>query len=70
MTALPEPGMGLETEPAAAAVEVSETDLTVRLADGHSLTVPLAWYPRLAHGTWPGTRVSPTARPRNALTGS
>lgn len=41
----------LETEPAAAAVEVSETELTVRLADGRSLTVPLAWYPRLAHGT-------------------
>ena len=41
----------LETEPAAAAVEVSATDLTVRLADGRSLTVPLAWYPRLAHGT-------------------
>ncbi len=41
----------LETEPAAAAVEFSDTDLTVHLADGRSLTVPLAWYPRLAHGT-------------------
>ena len=38
-------------EPAAAAVEISATDLTVHLADGRSLTVPLGWYPRLAHGT-------------------
>ncbi len=28
-------------------VEVSEDALTVRLADGRSLCVPLAWYPRL-----------------------
>jgi hypothetical protein len=40
----------LETEPAAASVEVSEAELTVRLTDGRSLAVPLAWYPRLAHG--------------------
>ena len=25
--------------------------LNVSLADGHILTIPLAWYPRLLHGT-------------------
>jgi hypothetical protein len=33
------------------AVEVSEDTLTVDLTDGRSLKVPLAWYPRLYHGT-------------------
>lgn len=35
------------------AMDVSVTDeaLTVELADGRTLSVPLAWYPRLAHGT-------------------
>ena len=28
----------------------SEDSLTVRLDDGRSLSVPLAWYPRLLHG--------------------
>ena len=32
-------------------VAVSEDTLMVELSDGRSLTVPLAWYPRLAHGT-------------------
>ena len=38
---------------AAKAAEVSTTDdtLTVDLADGRTLSVPLAWYPRLLHGT-------------------
>lgn len=38
---------------AAKAAEVSTTDdtLTVDLADGRTLCVPLAWYPRLLHGT-------------------
>jgi Protein of unknown function (DUF2442) len=30
---------------------VSEDTLTVELADGRTLSVPLAWYPRLAHAT-------------------
>jgi len=30
---------------------VSEDTLVVDLADGRTLSVPLAWYPRLAHGT-------------------
>ena len=37
----------------AQAVQVVVTDdtLTVDLVDGRSVFVPLAWYPRLAHGT-------------------
>src|SRR5437867_851268 len=31
-------------------VEVSQDTLTVELADGRTIAVPLAWYPRLAHG--------------------
>lgn len=32
-------------------VTVTKDTLTVELADGRSISVPLAWYPRLAHGT-------------------
>lgn len=32
-------------------VIVSEDTLTVDLADGRSVSTPLAWYPRLWHGT-------------------
>src|SRR5947209_345528 len=32
-------------------VEVSEDTLSVELADGRTIAVPLAWYPRLAHGS-------------------
>jgi hypothetical protein len=32
-------------------VAISEDSLTVDLADGRTLSVPLAWYPRLLHGT-------------------
>ena len=41
-------------EPRAAnALTVSVTDdtLTVDLVDGRTVSAPLAWYPRLAHGT-------------------
>jgi hypothetical protein len=31
-------------------VAVTEDTLTVELADGRTLSVPLAWYPRLLHG--------------------
>ena len=31
-------------------VIVTEDTLTVELSDGRTLSVPLAWYPRLAHG--------------------
>jgi hypothetical protein len=32
-------------------VQVSDEALTVELMDGRSIRVPLAWYPRLWHGT-------------------
>lgn len=32
-------------------VAFTEDAMTVRLDDGRSLSVPLAWYPRLLHGT-------------------
>jgi hypothetical protein len=35
----------------AVAVQVTVDTLTVDLADGRSISAPLAWYPRLGHGT-------------------
>jgi hypothetical protein len=35
----------------AQSVTVSEDVLTVELADGRTITVPISWYPRLVHGT-------------------
>jgi hypothetical protein len=32
-------------------VEVSEDTLSVDLADGRTIAAPLAWYPRLVHGS-------------------
>ncbi len=32
-------------------VTVTEEALTVELSDGRSISVPLAWFPRLMHGT-------------------
>lgn len=40
-----------EQEPAAVKVTVTSEHLVVDLADGRSLSVPLAWYPRLLHGS-------------------
>ncbi len=40
-----------ERDSFAMSVFFSEDSLTVRLDDGRSLSVPLAWYPRLLHGT-------------------
>jgi hypothetical protein len=37
--------------PEALNVVVSDDTLTVDLVDGRTLSVPIAWYPRLAHGT-------------------
>src|SRR5687768_11988453 len=37
--------------PLAEAVRVSDDDLTVELSDGRTISVPIAWYPRLSHGT-------------------
>jgi hypothetical protein len=37
--------------PAATNVVVTDDTLTVDLSDGRTIAVPLAWYPRLVHGT-------------------
>jgi hypothetical protein len=37
--------------PDARHLEVTEDTLTVELSDGRTISVPLAWYPRLAHAT-------------------
>jgi len=41
----------LEHDPFAVDVTISAESLTVKLADGRSLSVPIAWYPRLAQAT-------------------
>jgi len=41
----------LEAEPAVQKLRVNVKQLIVELADGRTLTVPLAWYPRLVHAT-------------------
>jgi len=42
-----EPGAGEKIQ----GVRVDEDALTVDLADGRTISVPLAWYPRLMHAT-------------------
>ncbi len=37
--------------PAITAVSVTEDAVTVDLADGRTIAVPLAWFPRLLHGS-------------------
>jgi hypothetical protein len=34
-------------------LEITDDTLSVDLADGRTIAVPLAWYPRLHHGTAP-----------------
>jgi hypothetical protein len=41
----------LTAEAKAQSVRVTEDTLAVDLADGRTISVPLAWYPRLLHGT-------------------
>jgi hypothetical protein len=41
----------LETEPIAHQVSITEENLIVALVDGRSLSIPLAWYPRLQQAT-------------------
>jgi len=38
-------------EPRARRVSVTADTLVVDLVDGRTISVPVAWYPRLAHGT-------------------
>jgi hypothetical protein len=53
----------IETQPARARqVRVDDEHLTVDLVDGRTLSVPLAWFPRLLHG-------SPTERSNWRLIG-
>ena len=43
---------GIEIRPAQAQkVRVTTEELVIDLIDGRTVTVPLGWYPRLAHGT-------------------
>lgn len=39
------------TTPLATAVALTDDTLTVDLNDGRTVSVPLAWYPRLVHAT-------------------
>ena len=41
----------LNSVPLAVAVRCTEDELIVSLSDGRVLSVPLAWFPRLAHAT-------------------
>jgi hypothetical protein len=41
----------LEQDPVAIGVKFTEACFIVELADGRLLSIPLAWYPRLAHAT-------------------
>jgi len=42
----------VETQvPSAVQVHVNDDALSVELADGRAISVPLAWFPRLSHGT-------------------
>src|SRR5438309_11956436 len=41
----------LEREPSAGGVVVTDEQIVVNFVDGRSLSVPLAWYPRLLHAT-------------------
>ena len=41
----------LEQDPIAQKVTVTGDQLVVELADGRCLSVPLAWFPRLLHGS-------------------
>ncbi len=43
--------VAVEREPAATGVKVTDDELIVSLVDGRRISVPLAWYPRLLHGT-------------------
>jgi hypothetical protein len=42
-----------QTEARATSVRVSDDSLVVDLTDGRTVSAPLAWYPRLLHGTVP-----------------
>jgi Protein of unknown function (DUF2442) len=41
----------VETNPRAIEIGVTADELVVHLADGRTVTVPLAWFPRLLHAS-------------------
>jgi Protein of unknown function (DUF2442) len=41
----------VEIRPKAREVSISDDELTVSLADGRKISVPLVWFPRLLHAT-------------------
>jgi Protein of unknown function (DUF2442) len=41
----------VEIRPKAREVSIDEDELTVLLADGRKISVPLVWFPRLLHAT-------------------
>ncbi len=41
----------VETNPRAVGLDVTDDELTVHLADGRTVSVPLAWFPRLLHAS-------------------
>jgi hypothetical protein len=43
--------MNLVVDATALDVQVTDDCLSVDLSDGRTISVPLAWYPRLMHGT-------------------
>lgn len=45
------PILAIESEPLAIGISFSEDCFRVALDDGRELSVPLAWFPRLLHGT-------------------
>lgn len=47
--------LALQIEPRADRIRCTDDELIVELADGRTLSVPLAWFPRLASAT-PGAR--------------
>lgn len=43
--------LAISADERVAHVETTEDELRVRLMDGRTISVPLAWYPRLLHAT-------------------
>ncbi|WP_409978146.1 DUF2442 domain-containing protein [Leptolyngbya sp. PCC 6406] len=37
--------------PTIQSIEITDDTLSVDLSDSHTISVPLAWYPRLLHGS-------------------
>jgi len=45
------PSFAVETNPRALEVGATDDELVVHLADGRTVSVPLAWFPRLLHAS-------------------